>query len=268
MLIDWFTIIAQIINFLILLFLLHRFLYKPILKTIDKRQAQMAARWHAAEVEQQKAQAEAQKHRQAQQELDQRRQQMLDEARAAAADIHHDELRKTREDVVQKRREWQDALENEQQSVIDNLQQEFGQQMIAILRQVLQDLANVDLERQVIQTFQQKLQNLDADTRQAMAHAFANQDRPVTVQTSLDLPEQSQEALRQSLKDSQILDGQTIHFDVSPDLICGIRLQNQAYDLAWSAEDYLQDLERTLAQSRPTSASEQPTQDNDQEAHP
>jgi len=31
MLIDWFTVIAQVINFLILVWLLKKFLYKPIL---------------------------------------------------------------------------------------------------------------------------------------------------------------------------------------------------------------------------------------------
>ena len=86
MLIDWFTVIMQIINFLILLFLLHRFLYQPILKTIDKRQDQMQARWDAAAAEQEKARAEAAKHRQAQRELDDQREQILADAHAEAAE--------------------------------------------------------------------------------------------------------------------------------------------------------------------------------------
>ena len=36
--INWFTVIAQIVNFLILVWLLKRFLYKPILKAIDERE--------------------------------------------------------------------------------------------------------------------------------------------------------------------------------------------------------------------------------------
>jgi F-type H+-transporting ATPase subunit b len=41
--IDWFTVIAQAINFLILVWLLKRFLYKPILKAIDEREKKIAA---------------------------------------------------------------------------------------------------------------------------------------------------------------------------------------------------------------------------------
>ena len=37
MLFDWFTIAAQLVNFLVLVWLLKRFLYKPILKAIDER---------------------------------------------------------------------------------------------------------------------------------------------------------------------------------------------------------------------------------------
>jgi F-type H+-transporting ATPase subunit b len=42
MLIDWFTVGAQVVNFLILVWLLKRFLYKPILHAIDERERRIA----------------------------------------------------------------------------------------------------------------------------------------------------------------------------------------------------------------------------------
>ena len=42
MLIDWFTVGAQVLNFLILIWLLKRFLYKPILHAIDEREERIA----------------------------------------------------------------------------------------------------------------------------------------------------------------------------------------------------------------------------------
>ena len=35
---DWFTVIAQIINFLILVALLKRFLYGPIIRAMERRE--------------------------------------------------------------------------------------------------------------------------------------------------------------------------------------------------------------------------------------
>ena len=43
MLINWFTVLAQAVNFLILVWLLKRFLYKPILHAIDEREKGIAA---------------------------------------------------------------------------------------------------------------------------------------------------------------------------------------------------------------------------------
>jgi len=49
MLIDWFTVGAQIVNFLILVWLLKHFLYKPILDAIDAREKKIAAELADAE---------------------------------------------------------------------------------------------------------------------------------------------------------------------------------------------------------------------------
>ena len=43
MLIDWFTVVAQIVNFLILVALLKRFLYGPLIRAIDARENGIAA---------------------------------------------------------------------------------------------------------------------------------------------------------------------------------------------------------------------------------
>jgi F-type H+-transporting ATPase subunit b len=43
MLIDWFTVGAQVLNFLILVWLMKRFLYQPILDAIDAREQRIAA---------------------------------------------------------------------------------------------------------------------------------------------------------------------------------------------------------------------------------
>jgi len=56
MLIDWFTVGAQIVNFLILVWLLKHFLYKPILDAIDAREKRIAA--ELADADAKKAEAE------------------------------------------------------------------------------------------------------------------------------------------------------------------------------------------------------------------
>ena len=47
--INWFTVIAQVINFLILVWLMKRYLYKPVLNAIDEREKKIAAQLADAE---------------------------------------------------------------------------------------------------------------------------------------------------------------------------------------------------------------------------
>src|SRR5690625_483915 len=47
--IDWVTVLAQLANFLLLMWLLRRFLFRPILAGIDAREAEIARRLSAAD---------------------------------------------------------------------------------------------------------------------------------------------------------------------------------------------------------------------------
>ena len=56
MLIDWFTVGAQALNFIILVWLLKRYLYKPILNAVDTREKRIAA--ELADADAKRAEAE------------------------------------------------------------------------------------------------------------------------------------------------------------------------------------------------------------------
>ena len=99
MLIDWFTVAAQAINFLILVWFMKRFLYKPVLNAIDEREKRIATELANADAKQAEAQKQHDEFQQKNTEFDQQRaallskatgeaqaerQRLLDEARKAA----------------------------------------------------------------------------------------------------------------------------------------------------------------------------------------
>ena len=55
---DWWTLALQTVNFLVLVWLLHRFLYKPVLGIIDARRAEIDAKFAEARGTQSEAQTE------------------------------------------------------------------------------------------------------------------------------------------------------------------------------------------------------------------
>ena len=79
--IDWLTVGAQALNFLVLVYLLKRFLYGPVVRAIGRREEAIAERLREAEQRGKDAEAEARHHREAREALEAQRERL--QARAA-----------------------------------------------------------------------------------------------------------------------------------------------------------------------------------------
>src|SRR5689334_11847594 len=108
MLIDWFTVGAQALNFIILVWLMRRFLYKPVLKAIDAREKKIAAELADAAAKEAEAQKQRDEFQQKNEELDQQRAALLKKATEEAGAERHrlfDEARKAADALSDKRHE-------------------------------------------------------------------------------------------------------------------------------------------------------------------
>src|SRR5580698_7315348 len=160
MLIDWFTIGAQALNFLILVWLMKRFLYKPILNAIDAREKRIAAELANAEMKK----AEAQKERD---EL-QRKNEKFDHERAVLLGKATDEAKAEKQRLLDEARKESDALHIKRQEALQNEQRTLNQEIIrwtqkevfAIARKTLVDLAATSLEERMSEMFIQRLRAL------------------------------------------------------------------------------------------------------------
>lgn len=117
MLIDWFTVVAQALNFLILVWLLKRFLYKPILNALDAREKRIATELANADSRMAEAGQERDEFQRKNEEFDQQRAALLTKAEdEATAERQHllDDARKESDGL---RTKWQEALRSEHQSL-------------------------------------------------------------------------------------------------------------------------------------------------------
>jgi F-type H+-transporting ATPase subunit b len=244
-LIDWFTIFAQIINFLILVFLLHRFLYKPILKTIDERQKRIDARWREAEQQQQEAERQAAFYRQKQQELDAQQETLLAEAKAKAEEYHQEIVKQARHEVEEMQARWRTAIEQEQEALLENLQKRIQEQTLATTRRILNTVANADLEKQAISLFIKNLESLDSEEQKNISQSISDSEY-ITVQSSFDIPLDTRQKIINVLQEKEIMNNHNVQFATSSDLICGIKLNLAGHAISWSFDNYLQNLEERL----------------------
>ncbi|MDJ0737783.1 MAG: F0F1 ATP synthase subunit B [Nostocaceae cyanobacterium] len=246
--IDLFTFIAQIVNFLILVVLLLRFLYRPIVQAMDRREETIRDRLLEADAKRQTAQQEAERYQQMQQELKQRQQQMLAEVKAEVEKERAVLMQQIREEVEATRSVWQTTISRQQDAFLRELRYRATLQIKTVIRRVLRDIADVNLEKQIIETFITRIQNLSADERQQLSTAIASQNHNsgVAIYSAFEIPPDSRQKIIQVLRDHLLKDVE-LQFETTPHLICGIELRATGQKLAWSLENYLDTFEENLS---------------------
>lgn len=258
--IDWFTFIAQIINFLILVWLLKRFLYRPIMRAMEQREQKISDRLQDAVQKIQTAQQEAEIYRQKQQELESERSAIFFQAKVDAENQRKVLLQKVRQEVDATQVKWEEALRREQDSFLRELKARATQQISATLRLALADLANTNLEQQMIDVFIDHIQNLDTAEREEVAASAKANHHPgqILVHSAFEIPEASRPRITEVVR-LQFGNNINLKFETVSDLICGIELTTLGSKVSWSMENYLTTLEASLS-----SVLEEKTRENDE----
>jgi F-type H+-transporting ATPase subunit b len=243
MLIDWFTIGAQALNFLILVWLMKRFLYKPVLAAIDAREKGIAAELADAATKKDEAKKDRDEFQHKNEDFDQQRAALLskatDEAKAERQRLL-DAARKAADDLSAKR---QQTLLDDAHNLNQAISRRAGQEVFAITRKALTDLATTSLEERLGEVFTRRLRAMDGPTKQSLGEALKTEANPALVRSTFDLPVEQRAAIQNALNATFSADIQ-LRFETSPDLISGIELTANGQKVAWSIADYLTSLEK------------------------
>lgn len=238
--IDWFTVGAQVLNFIILVWLMKRYLYQPVLNAIAAREQGIAAALAdaaatKAQAHQQRSEFEAKN-----KAFEQTRADLLQQATQAAA-AEGERLRgeavKAAEQASAKRAK---ALALDTQQLQAEIVRQTQQQVFDIARRALGDLAEASLEQRACEVFIQRLQTADPQALTALGSALkaTTESAPALLRSAFELPAAQQAAIKTALEEKF---GQTIalRFETTPDLVAGIELSAQGQKLAWSIAHYL-----------------------------
>lgn len=247
MLIDWFTVGAQALNFLILVWLMKRFLYQPILRAIDAREQRIAAELADADAKK----AEAQKER----DEFQRKNAEFDQQRAALLSQATDEAKAERQRLLDEARAAADALSAQRQETLrsdaHNLNQAISRrtqrEVFAIARQALTDLATTSLEERLGEVFTRRLRALDGRAKEVLREALKTASDPALLRSAFELPIEQRAVIQNALNETFSAEVR-LRFETAPDLVSGIELTTNGQTLAWSIAAYLGSLEIGVAE--------------------
>ncbi len=245
MLIDWFTVAAQIINFLILVFLLKRFLYGRIIKAMDKREEKIASRIKEAESKHREAEKELEEYRSKSQEMDKKKEELLSRARNQAESRKEELLQEARQELNRQRQKWQDSIQKEKEYFIRDMKQQTADQFFSLSRRALKDLAGAELEKQMVETFLQRITEIGEDKKRDMAGLLGEGNAEAVVVTSSPLAEGAVDRITKALHEVLNSDAE-IQFQTSAEILSGIELRINGYKVAWNLDHYLEAMEAEM----------------------
>lgn len=247
MLINWFTVFAQAINFLILVWLLKRFLYKPILHAIDEREKAIAAQLARAEAKVSEAQQERDEFQHKNETFAQERAALLKKATDDASAVRQRLFDEARNDADALRGKREAELQLEQRNLNQEIMRWTQKEVFAITRKTLADLASASLEERMGDVFVHRIRELAGEAKEQLAAAFKTPNHMVIVHSAFDLPASQRSAIESAVKETFAPDAR-IQFETAPELVSGIEISIKGHKISWSIADYLATLEKSVGE--------------------
>jgi len=245
-LIDWFTVGIQIVNFLILVALLKHFLYGPVLKAMAAREAKIAAQLDAAEAEKQRARAEAESYRKKNADWEAEQLAMRAQAKDAAKIERSALIEQAHQEVTLLQAKWREAIELQKAAFLRDLRTRVIRQVYDTARRVLKDLANADLEHQITAVFIDRLQKMAPKKWREIGAALQDGENSLFIESSFEMPDEAREKIA-GLLQKRFSQKIVPVYKIEADTVCGIVLKAPGHKVAWHLDDYLETLEEEIS---------------------
>ena len=246
MAVDWFTISAQIVNFLILVYLLKRFLYGPIVQTMEQREENIAARLKAAEDKRRRAEDQIQAYSTKAALLEADRDRLREQAKEEVNRQRSLWIAEARAEVDQMHKAWVQAAESERSRYASELRRQITQAVCEVSRQVVAGLANAELERQVVNTFLQRLLKLSEGGKERLKESCRRDAAGIEIASAFQIGEHDRVQIAQALQQLLGIDV-SARFRQQPELVCGISMETPALHIEWSVNSYCEHLMELLS---------------------
>ncbi|TKR55136.1 F0F1 ATP synthase subunit B [Allopusillimonas ginsengisoli] len=237
--IDWITVAAQIGNFLVLVWLLKRFLYRPILDGIDAREAEISRQMGEARRVQDMAEAEKAEFAQRRAALESEQASALDAVRTQAEVARRQLVAEAREQMSEKRVAAANERQTEARHFATLLQKSGSQALLTLMRKALEDLADQSLEEQIVMHAGQQIKACGSDLRAASTGGGV---AVVVTQNSLS------DAARKHLENqvTQTLPGVGVQFKTDAAQSPGLIMRIGGAQVSWTLDSYVESLSQMI----------------------
>lgn len=148
--INWMLLLAQIINFAILAYILTRFLYKPVIKMLNERKERVANDLEKSknleerirDIEIAKDEVLASSRREGEK--------LIKQSEKSAAEIKDTLLKETSNEVARIKEDSKKQIESDRQKTMDELKKELGSLVALSVEKAMGDVLDVNAQKKMV----------------------------------------------------------------------------------------------------------------------
>ncbi|OPL09564.1 MAG: hypothetical protein AVO33_00270 [delta proteobacterium ML8_F1] len=242
--IKWFEIIAQMINFFILLFLLYKLFYKPVIKTMDDRQQRIRDNQTKSDEKMKKADELIETYNQNLAELEKDRDRQLEMAKEQAQQKKEELIAAYQKEAEDKRKNYMKEVEEEQERFAHDLGMALGQNAVKVAEHILGSFSEDKLSDKVFDAFLEKVAAIDDES---LKEDIESEDERIILISSEELSKGQRETLEQALKE-KVGSYKEIAYEVDEELIQGYELKLETLTVHTNVRKYLEEAEKNIQQ--------------------
>jgi len=220
------TFVFQIINFLILLAIMARFFYKPVIELMQRRQEQIDARIENAEARARQADEERQRLAQQSETATREAAALIESARDAAAKERQRLLEAAKTEAADVIDEARKHAATEEQAAVGRLSQRLSQSAVSIAGALIRDASGKAVHDGLVQRLGTEGFGLDEEAQKQVRLDFQKDANRLIVESAYPLDEAQQVLLRRQAGQTLGLRPDDLHLEVreDPQLIAGVRV--------------------------------------------
>lgn len=238
---NFLTYIFEIVNFFVLLWILKKLLYNPVISVLKERKEFIDGRIREAEEAEKKAEEIRREYERLSQELEERRREKLAEITREVEEEKEKLLKRMREELDAERKKFLESLEEERKQVLRELKEEAIRLSLSFSSRVLSQVADEHLHRKLLEI---ALETLKEMKEEGLSEELSRR-RDVLIESAYPLSAEDLERIKELIRKTLGVDVD-LRTAIRKDLIAGVRLHIASKLVDSSLEGQLQVLEERL----------------------
>ncbi|QSX08537.1 F0F1 ATP synthase subunit delta [Alkalibacter rhizosphaerae] len=240
--INLFEIIAMVVNFFVLLFILQKFFYKPIQNVMEERQAKIDGLMEESLAKRKEADALIEEYKDKMASLATQEQVAMRQAREQAEEAREALFVEYKIEAEKRREALMKEIEDDKRALERDIQTVLGKNSVILASNILSYITDEALEEKLFYVFLESLKNLDPEKQKDL---FASKSGKLELISANPLSKEKKGILEDVL--AHIFPNYNqVTYAVDGSLVLGFELKMESYLIRISIKKYLEQMEMNI----------------------